>query len=274
MKILILGASGYIGTHIMLRLSQNYDKVYGTYHLEQAEYQGDTHMLHFEMGDWARLDEILNTVNPTYVVSCLTGDYELQMETHRRVAEFLAKREVKCMVYLSSVAVFDGATDKPHTESDEPAAETEYGKFKLQCEREMQKLLGDDCIILRIPLVYGRKCPRVLKLMQDTKLGETIQTYENLYVNYATAEQITGWLVYILKNGLKGIFHVGTEDMSEYSEFLERIIAALRLQVPIYQTEYYAENRYQAAIPGRSEIPAKLRLTVEQVLRSVWENER
>ena len=88
-------------------------------------------------------------------------------------------------------------------------------------------------------------------------------------MNFATTAQLNAWLSYILKHDLRGIFHVGTEDVCEYNEFLERVIASLGLGVPIYATEYFPQKCYRAVLPGRSEIPEELRLKVEQVFRLI-----
>jgi len=90
MNILILGASGLIGSTIYRQLQQDAN-VYGTYCSHQPEVSHNN-MFEFKVTDSAQLDKILNLSNPDIVISCLRGDFSCQMQRHKEVANYLEKK--------------------------------------------------------------------------------------------------------------------------------------------------------------------------------------
>lgn len=270
MKALILGASGLAGAAIMKAIRAEGWAVSGTYRTLGA-YDGAPAMLHFDLSAPQSIVPLLEDADPDVVISCLRGNFDCQLKAHALAAEFLRRRGGK-LVYLSTANVFDGDLSRPHYEGDALCSDSTYGQFKIACERLLQERLGEDCVILRPPEIYGQSCPRLRAFGKSTREGSSIRTYEKLSVNYTTDVQIAQWAVYLLKHDLRGVFHVGTQDVSDYTIFLDRLAGALRLPPPHYEVERNGVPAYQAVLPGREEIPAALRLTVDGVLAHLSEN--
>ena len=76
-RILILGASGFIGRSIYLEL-QSYFDVYGTYATNDEEYAENQAYFKYCLEE-DNLDTILQEVKPAIIISSLRGDYELQV---------------------------------------------------------------------------------------------------------------------------------------------------------------------------------------------------
>ena len=87
--------------------------------------------------------------------------------------------------------------------------------------------------------------------------------------DYGTAGQIAKWVSFILERNLRGVFHVGTEDLSDHAAFLEELARRLNLKGVVFSTEEEDTKQILAVLPGRREIPPKLRLRVEDVLRGL-----
>ncbi|BBF44621.1 hypothetical protein lbkm_3347 [Lachnospiraceae bacterium KM106-2] len=272
MRILILGGSGYVGQAIWRRLQMSED-VYGTYHTKRIEYKENEKMFFYDLVDQECLKQILVTVRPQVIISCLRGDYSLQLKAHEKVAMYLAENDGK-IIYFSTANVFDAKKDKPHYEMDETGSETDYGKFKIQCETLLNEKLGTDCVIVRIPAVWGKGCPRILKLKEYAKYQNPIQTYENIATNYTLDTQIASWIEYIIRYSLKGTFHIGTEDTYDYTRFQVELANKLKLETLVLEKEVLPELCYQAVLPGREEIPKELRLTVKDVIAYLKEVEK
>ena len=149
---------------------------------------------------------------------------------------------------------------------DKPDSETDYGNFKIECERMLQDKLSDRCIIVRIPQIWGTNCPRILKLIEDTKNNTPIVTYPNFYVNYTTNIQIAEWIEYIIKENLRGIFHIGTRDTYDYMQFQFELSKILGLNEPVFEKELVPHKCFQAVVPGRKEIPENFQMNVMDVL--------
>ena len=252
MKVLILGASGYAGKAIAQKLGENYE-VYGTYHIQRETYRDHNRMLRYELGSPELVGSILDRVRPQIVISSLTGDFQLQLAAHSRVADYLLGDKVRKIIYISTANVFDARKEKPHYELDKTGSETDYGNFKIRCEQMLQQKLGDQCIIVRIPQIWGKDCPRLLKLREDTKSNTLIMTYPNFYVNYTTNIQIAEWIEYILKKDLRGIFHIGTQDTCDYMQFQSELSRILGLKQPLFIKEAVLQKCFQAVLPGREE---------------------
>lgn len=264
MNVLVLGAGGLAGSAVMEKLRAEGYTVSGTY-CASLGYGDDPAMLRFDLGEPKSIVPVLERVCPDVVVSCLRGDFACQLEAHGLVADFLRRGHGK-LVYLSTANVFDGDLSRPHYEGDALCSDSTYGQFKIACERLLQERLGKGGVILRPPEIWSRNCPRLCALVKNVQMGSPIQTYENLSVNYATDTQIAQWVAFILKNNLRGVFHVGTRDVSDYTVFLKRLAGQLGFPDPVFHVERNDTQAYQAVLPGRKEIPAALQLSVDDVL--------
>ena len=269
MRILVLGASGYVGRRVKRVLSECYQTVYGTYGTECSQYDSDSSMYRYRLGDSGALEMLLEQTEPEYIVSCLRGDFEEQLEAHRTAAAYLAAHSGK-LIFLSTANVFDAAMECGHFEGDTPKSDSDYGNYKIKCEKELQNLLGDGAVIIRIPGVWGRECPRLLRLVEDIRHGAAVVTYKNLFINLTTDVQIADWILYIIQHDLRGIFHVGTKDTCEYLTFHRDLIADLHLEGAVFDVNDYGEPRiWQAVLPGRREIPESMQLSIKAVIKEL-----
>lgn len=239
--------------------------VYGTY-----QTASNPALLHFDLDEPQAIVPLLENVRPDAVISCLRGDFTRQMEAHRLLADCLFQHHGR-LIYLSTANVFDGDLSRPHYEGDTLCSDSAYGQFKIACERYLQKSLSEDCVILRLPEIWGWNCPRLHALVKSTRKGDPVRTYENMSVNYTTDAQIAQWVSFILEHDLRGVFHVGTKDTSDYTAFLDCLTERLSLPRPVYDVELNKNAAYQAVLPDRSEIPEGLQLSVQDVLNYLSE---
>lgn len=274
MKILVLGASGYAGSKIRELLLTEYRDVYGTYFTTNKNYEKDKFMFQYGLGDDETLKQILEAVNPDIVISSLTGDFSLLLHAHQIIADILAEKQDKRMIFISTSNVYDGALQKVHTETDVPKAESEYGKFKIDCENLLSNKFGKNNIIIRVPEIWGINCPRILKFKSNIKNQIPIQTFENIYVNYTTNKQIAEWILYIVKNDLRGVFHIGSKDICEYIEFQNQLYKKLNLLSPSYDIKKFNTKLYQVVSPNRKEIPDYLQRTISEIIDEITEDNK
>lgn len=81
-KILILGASGFIGQTLYKELCSYFD-VYGTY-FSHKSFRDNQHFSHFNM-EYDGIDELLSLRKPDIIISCLRGNFDLQLEVHHHL---------------------------------------------------------------------------------------------------------------------------------------------------------------------------------------------
>ena len=250
----------------ILQILEKDHEVYGTYHTPSKQYCDNNRMFRYELGDTDNIQSILDYVQPQIIISSLTGNYQLQLSAHNQIADYLLGNKDGKIIYISTANVYDARKEKPHYEQDQTESETDYGNFKIKCERMLQEKLGDRCIIIRVPQIWGRDCPRMQKLIDDTNSNIPIVTYPNYYVNFTTNIQIAKWIEYIINRNLRGLFHIGTKDTYDYMQFQIELSRVLRLNEPVFQKELVPQKCFQAVLPGRKEIPESFQMKVEDVL--------
>ncbi len=302
-RILILGASGTVGRKIAQVLSSEKTwKVTGTFHLaaqsanpsrqranhtrpgervgENTRACGDAHlaennfqthsgggadrceMMQFSLEQKGRLEEILEQTQPDVIVSALRGDYELLLETHRKAAAYLNCRRGR-MIFLSSANVFDGKTDTVHYEDDTPGSVSEYGNYKIACERLLTEWLGARLSILRLPFVWGQDSPRIRQVREGCRAGR-LEVFQGLRSNHAADLQIADYVRWVIGNEKGGIFHVGTSEVTEYLWFIGQMMEGTGWNRPKFVCTETSQT--MAVLTAREDLPAFLKWTTRNLL--------
>jgi nucleoside-diphosphate-sugar epimerase len=183
LKILLTGASGFVGSHIFdtlharglptaLLLRPTSDKRFIAHHLPEVEVRTGS------IGDPDSLRNALAGI--THVVHCagatkatrVSGFYEAnQVGTGNVVAAVNEQKgRVQRLVHISSLAAAGPATrEKPAREGDAPRPVSEYGKSKLAGELEIRDHCRAEHVILRPPAVYGPRDLEFLRLFKAVK---------------------------------------------------------------------------------------------------------
>lgn len=266
-RVLILGASGLVGKAVLEELEGDYD-IYGTYHSNGCS---SDKLFRLDMYDMESINNILKEVEPGMVISCLRGDFEQQINLHTKVANYLLKNGGR-LYFCSTANVFDGDVSRPHFEDDETEAESDYGKFKIRCEDELKKILGNDLIILRLPMVWGKESPRMNKLLKDIEEKKEVEVYSNLYLNNNIDVILGRQIHYIMENNLKGIFHLGTEDVMTQYDFIRELIDRLGFRgVEFKVSTLPGEKHYLAVLPSRSDLRDEFQVFNEDVIEYLSE---
>ena len=184
-KVLVLGGSGLVGKAIITEINKCKEfETYATYFQGSIPLnQNRSFKLNIENLD--NINSILNTVEPEIIISCLKGDYDKQLILHTEIAEYLKKSQGR-LYFCSTTNVFDDDLTKPHYENDLPSSCTEYGKFKIDCEKIITGLLHDNACILRLPQVWGKDSPRMKELLKSLTNNEKVIVYPKLYINTIT----------------------------------------------------------------------------------------
>ena len=139
-KVFIIGGTGLVGRAIKESLAQTYEVVVSAGHHEvEGGYQ-------LQAEDTDRLLEILEQENPQIVISSINGAFVPQYTFHTVLADWMSKEPSKRLLFISTANVFDGDLSQPCTEQTPPNPESDYGKFKRDCETMlMEKLPAQLC---------------------------------------------------------------------------------------------------------------------------------
>jgi dTDP-4-dehydrorhamnose reductase len=264
-RILILGASGFIGNAIYKELTSYFD-VYGTYHTANKALDDNNVMFQFNV-EKDNINDTLNKVNPNYIISSLRGPFKDQLRVHQETLNYTLSA-VNCkIIYLSTVNVFDGKGKFPSYENDSLLADSQYGKYKVRQEKAINKLPNSKFAILRLPLVLGVNSPRIIQLKEASKNKTDFEVYPNLIISVTTANKIAQQVHYIINKNLNGIFHLSSNNMIHHLELFEELSKKLELNHFVFKNIYTSnKDRYLAILAKHNKLPKNYQINISQVI--------
>lgn len=266
-RVLIIGASGYLGNAIYKELGP-YFRTYGTYRTPKKEFESNKQFFHynFEEDD---VYEILDSTKPSIIISALRGDFHAQTIAHQHIAEYALAFGSK-IIFLSSANAFDAYSKYPSYELDKTLSHSIYGHFKIKIENLLLRLPKKQVAILRLPMVFGTNSPRIQDIKQHILDKESVEIFPNLIMNVALDKKVTQQIHYIINRNKYGIFHLGTTDLVHHDEFIKDIIAIMTngkvLLKHVFTTN---EDRYLAVLPKFNKLPKHLQITSLKVLEEL-----
>lgn len=170
MKVLVTGASGFVGSDLVVKLRQQGQEVTAASR-SRIEHPGMDYAHSPELGPKADWSEALAGIEAVVHLAGLAhirpgknqreaGQKYLRINTagSAKLAEQCLTAGVKHFVFLSSCHAVASESDELLTERSVPHPVTDYGRSKLAAEEAIKSALaGSDCAwtILRPPLVYG-----------------------------------------------------------------------------------------------------------------------
>lgn len=266
-RILILGASGFIGNAIYKELC-SYFNTFGTYNSNQKEFKDNKHFFEYNVEE-DDVIEIIEAVKPSVIISALRGDFNAQVIAHQHIVEYVKQHKCK-LIFLSSANVFDAYSKYPSYEYDKTLSNSVYGHFKIKIENMLLRLPKRSVAILRLPMVFGSQSPRVKDIKEQIKNKEAVEIFPNLIMNVTTDSKVTQQIHYIINRKKYGIFHLGSKDLVHHDEFIEDIVNLLQMGRPTYKYVYTTnDDRYLAVLPKDNLLPKHLQLSSSEILEEL-----
>lgn len=234
MKILITGASGFIGSSFMNKYEKEHEIIgIGRRILKKNNYYSFD--LTKEM-DW--------DINPDVVIHCAAksspwGSYEefyLQnVVSTQNVIDFCKRKGVKKLIYISSSSVFYQNSDQFNIDNTSPIGPefvNDYAKTKYMGE-QLVKEQFENHVILRPRAVYGQGdtvlFPRILKAAQKGKLPKIIG--KSVIGDLVYIDNLTHYMMQACIKDVKGEFNLTDGNPVEIYSFLETILNKLNIDV-------------------------------------------
>ncbi len=266
-KILIIGASGFIGNALYKELNSYFD-TYGTYRTDNAFYEKNQKFFQYDM-ELEDISILLDNLKPTVIVSAIRGNFNSQLDAHQRIINWL-KNNTSKLIFLSSANVFDTFSNYPSYEYDKTLSESVFGRLKIKIENALMRLPTNKYVIARIPMIFGASTPRVQELKTLYDLNASIEVFPNVIINATSISKLTQQLHYIINRGKKGIFHLGSTDLIYHQDLITEICDMLQLEDPTFKQVFDSNNdRYLAVLPKDNLLPKNLQITTKQVIDSI-----
>lgn len=265
-KILILGASGFIGNALYKELCSYFD-TYGTYFTNTAPFKDNQKFFEFDQ-ETESIEILLENLKPTVIISALRGNFNTQVYTHFAVIDYIQKHDCK-LIFISSANVFDAFTNYPSYEYDKTLSQSIYGRFKIKIENALLRLPNHKYAILRLPMVFGANSPRVLEIKNKIEYGQALEVFPNVVVNATEIGKVTQQVHYIINRKKQGVFHLGSNDLTHQHDLITDIAEVLGFKNPLLKQVYDSNyDRFLAVLPKDNLLPKNLQVSVQEVIKS------
>lgn len=249
MQVLVIGASGLVGSHILQTCQQRGWNVMGTYH--NFARPG---LIQLPITDGTSVQSLITESQPevVFLPAFLSNvdyceqnpeeTYQINVVGCLNVAQ--ATRDVGAkLVFYSSDYVFNGENG-PYQETDQPDPICVYGRQKLEIEQKISELL-EDYLICRIAWVYGQEEQGknfVLRVISTLKNNQIIRIPQDQIGSPTLANDIAEASCRLLEVGAQGLFHTtGIDCMNRY-QFALKVAEVFGLQtdtlVPVMTSEF------------------------------------
>jgi len=191
-KILILGASGFIGNAIYKELCSYFD-TYGTYYSARRSFETNQQFFRYDLQE-DDIFQLLERVRPQIIISALRGNFAAQIQAHAHIAEYLSKNAGQ-IIYISSANVFDAYSKYPSYENDKTLSESIYGRLKIKIENMLLRLPKTKALVVRVPMVFGNGSPRIRAIKDALLNNEPIEVFPNLIINVTNDYRLNRFII-------------------------------------------------------------------------------
>ena len=263
-KILILGASGFIGNALYKELCNYYD-TYGTYFSSRNGYPANQQFIQVRYTGRRYLSNYWKTCVPL----CHIGPKRRFRCTNTGTPaylEYAAKHPCR-LYFLSSANVFDAYSKFPSYEYDKTLSESIYGRLKIKIENTLLRRPKTKVAILRVPMVFGNTSPRIKEMKQAIWNNDPIEVFPNLIINVTNDDKLTQQVHYLINRNKSGIYHLGSTDLVHHEDFIREVVDRIGSFNPIYKRVFTTnEERFLAVLPKDNLLPKNLQLSYQDVI--------
>jgi dTDP-4-dehydrorhamnose reductase len=225
-KLLITGASGFLGWHLCQIAQAEWD-VYGTYDSHVVDIP-DTTLLKLDLTDFNQLKEIFSSLQPDAVIHAAAMSQPNQCQdnpershlinviTSWNLAEFCADLNIP-FVFTSSELVFDG-NDPPYREHDPVCPINLYGEQKAAAEIGILER-HPEAVICRMPLMFGAVSHAqsfIQPFNERIRTGQVLNLFTDEIRTPVSGTSAAKGILLALKKA-RGLIHLGGRDrLSRY----------------------------------------------------------
>jgi dTDP-4-dehydrorhamnose reductase len=222
MRVLIVGASGLIGSHLMGAAGVRCIEGVGTYRHHPKD-----GLIRLDLADQPATERLLDSVRPDWVVHAAGWTWVDGCEKDParavdenctqpvRLARACRDRGIR-FGYLSTTYIFDGESG-PYSEDAIPRPINEYGRSKWSAECRLQEVLDGRALIFRTICVWGFEEQQknfVYQVIKELKKGRTMRLPADQLGNPTWAGDVADWVIQLIKSSESGVWNLASSFSS------------------------------------------------------------
>jgi dTDP-4-dehydrorhamnose reductase len=264
-RILILGAAGQVGRHLVVALAHH--------DVRASPRDGRDGTIAADVADLAALASLVRAEHPDVIVNAAADAYvercEREPEATRRInvapVELLAAEAMRIgarLVVFSSEYVFDGSRERC-TEEDPIDPINEYGAQKAAIEEHARRT--ERHLVCRTSGVYGAEAARknfVWQVVDTLRAERRFRAPHDQLVTPTYAPSLAATVSALLDRAATGTFHIAGPRIIERDSFAREIADVFGLDGALVEPVSTAELGLSAARPRVGLSDAKLRQTL------------
>jgi len=227
-RVLITGASGFVGYHLILEALKNDLEVFAAVRKTSRTDHLTNLAIHYTNPDFGNIETLTQEIRAnqyTYIIHAagalrartleeynqINGDYTFNLATAAAAAG-----TVKKFVFISSLAAIGplNQLEGQITEQTPPHPITAYGRSKLLAEERLKTVQGLNYTVLRPTAVYGPRDKDIFIFLKQVAkgiepyIGKAAQKLSFIYVSDLAAATVLA-----LYKGDGGTFNIGDQNV-------------------------------------------------------------
>lgn len=250
MKVLVIGASGFVGSYLM-----EHFRGYGT------STAGDDRLFRFDLMQPEELSRIADEINPDLIINSAGITNVDACERDPDAASVINGESVKYLsriareygsgfVQISTDYVFDGKKGN-YSEGDPVNPINSYGKSKLAGEKHA---LSGNSIVLRISTPFGHGIPGGKMtfldfVAQNLKAGKGIKAVTDQFTTPTFVGDIAPAIENLFNAGKHGIYHLGVPEKISRFDFSIKVAKICGLDRSLVSTAKLSDFKFEAERP-------------------------
>ncbi|MAV91380.1 MAG: NAD(P)-dependent oxidoreductase [Bdellovibrionaceae bacterium] len=258
MKILVLGAGGMLGHKMAQQLHSAFPgQVFGSTRKPKSAYENfdflpqSQFLDNLDVSPFSHLEAALDRLQPKWLVNCVgitlrkpeygnePSCFEVNAMLPHRLALWARKNDAK-VIHFSTDCVFDGLTQTPYKDYDQPTAEGLYGVSKF-----LGEIAGPHSLTLRLSII-GRELENGSELVEWflNQRGSSIKGFANTIYSGLSTPVVSREVERIIKNfpEMTGLYQVASQPISKY-DLLHLLREHFDINVDIKRDETHISNK-------------------------------
>ena len=235
MKVLLTGASGFLGSYFINKYSSKYK-------IETFSFLNDN----FKNLDLSDIDTVIHLSALVHQMGGATKEEYEKVNVNQTIelAKKAKRSGVKHFIFMSTIKVYGEETNIAYTEKSICNPEDEYGRSKLKAENELQKLEDDNFIvsIIRTPIVYGYGVKANIKNLISLVNKVPILPFANIQNRRSMVYigNLCHLIDVIISKKKRGIFLASDNEAISTTRFIELIAKALNKKIYLIKVPFFA----------------------------------
>ncbi|SDZ32808.1 dTDP-4-dehydrorhamnose reductase [Micromonospora pattaloongensis] len=210
MTLLVVGASGHLGSEVCRRALAAGQRVVGTYHRAPGTVEG-VEWYPLDLRDRAAVSALVGRVRPRAVVSSayVYGDWAVTAEGAAHVAAAASEAGAR-LVHLSSDALHGGRAE-PYPDDEPPTPIFPYGAAKAAAETAV-RLVDPAAAIVRTSLILGDERSKQIRLCLDALTGAGPRLFSDEVRCPVGVDDLAAAVLELVQSDYAGPLNVGGSD--------------------------------------------------------------